>query len=168
MTDYGYGNSSHGTANNDSFTNRSLVYHNDLDPTYSDVIFLSVRLIASRHHVVAADAFSVSEPDEFTEMEVAEGPRDYDGEDAAEEDRKAMPTDEKSVDFWDKSIRNKEDDSTIPPKGVHLIVSLAIFLAVFGMRYSTSVSNRGRGLRQKSLASSRVCLLTTPISTYYP
>lgn len=146
MTDYGYGNSSHGTANNDSFTNRSLVYHNDLDPTYGDVIFLSVRLIASRHHVVAADA----EPDEFTEMEVAEGPRDYDGEDAAEEDRKAMPTDEKSVDFWDKSIRNKEDDSTSPPKGVHLIVSLAIFLAVFGMRYSTSVSCRGRGLRQQS------------------
>lgn len=142
MTDYGYGNSSQGTANNDSFTNRSLVYHNDLDPTYSDVIFLSVRLIASRHHVVAAD--------EFTEMEVTEGPRDYDGEDAAEEDRKAMPTDEKSVDFWDKSIRNKEDDSTSPPKGVHLIVSLAIFLAVFGMRYSTSVSSRGRGLRQQS------------------
>lgn len=142
MTDYGYGNSSHGTANNDSFTNRSLVYHNDLNPTYSDVIFLSVRLIASRHHVVAAD--------EFTEMEVAEGPRDYDGEDAAEEDRKAMPTDEKSVDFWDKSIRNKEDDSASPPKGVHLIVSLAIFLAVFGMRYSTSGSSRGRGLRQQS------------------
>lgn len=144
MTDYGYGNYSHGTANNDSFTNRSLVYHNDLDPTYSDVIFLSVRLIASRHHVVAAEA------DEFTGMEVAEGPRDYDGEDAAEEDRKAMLTDEKSVDFWDKSIRNKEDDSTSPPKGVHLIVSLAIFLAVFGMRYSTSVSSRGRGLRLQS------------------
>lgn len=144
MTDYGYGNYSYGTENNDSFTNRSLVYHNDLDPTYSDVIFLSVRLIASRHHVVAA------ETDEFTGMEVAEGPRDYDGEDAVEEDRKAMPTDEKSVDFWDKSIRNKEDDSSSPPKGVHLIVSLVIFLVVFGMRYSTSVSSRGRGLRQQS------------------